>query len=70
MKTTNVIPMTRPVDDLDVMVRLCNSPKQQERRQQKRKQTRRSMRNRMMALHAVLVSAGVGMGLMAGFLIF
>lgn len=70
MKTTNVIPMTRPVDDLDVMVRLCNSPKQQERRQQKRTQTRRSMRNRMMALHAILVSAGVGMGLMAGFLIF
>lgn len=68
--STNVIPMNRSASDLDIMVNLCNSPRQQERRQQKRKQARRSMRTRTMALHALLVSAGVGMGLMAGFLIF
>lgn len=67
---TNVIPMNRPVNDMDVMVNLCNSPRQQERRQQKRQKAYRSMRSRMIALHALLVSAGVGMGLMAGILIF
>ena len=67
---TNVIPMSRPVNDMDVMVNLCNSPRQQERRQQKRQKAYRSMRSRMIALHALLVSAGVGMGLMAGILIF
>ena len=67
---TNVIPMNRPVNDVDVMVNLCNLPRQQERRQQKRQKAYRSMRTRMIALHALLVSAGVGMGLMAGILIF
>lgn len=67
---TNVIPMNRPVNDMDVMVNLCNSPRQQERRQQKRQKAYRSMRSRMIALHALLVSAGMGMGLMAGILIF
>jgi phage tail tape-measure protein len=67
---TNVIPMNRPVNDMDVMVNLCNTPRQQERRQQKRQKAYRSMRTRMIALHALLVSAGVGMGLMAGILIF
>ena len=67
---TNVIPMNRPVNDMDVMVNLCNLPRQQERRQQKRQKAYRSMRTRMIALHALLVSAGVGMGLMAGILIF
>jgi hypothetical protein len=62
--------MTRPVNDMDVMVNLCNTPRQQERRQQKRQKAYRSMRTRMIALHALLVSAGVGMGLMAGILIF
>jgi hypothetical protein len=55
---------------MDVMVNLCNTPRQQERRQQKRQKAYRSMRTRMIALHALLVSAGVGMGLMAGILIF
>ena len=67
---TNVIPMNRPLNDMDVMVNLCNLPRQQERRQQKRQKAYRSMRTRMIALHALLVSAGVGMGLMAGILIF
>ena len=67
---TNVIPMNRPVNDMDVMVNLCNTPRQQERRQQKRQKAYRSMRSRMIALHALLVSAGVGMGLTAGILIF
>lgn len=67
---TNVIPMNRPVNDMDVMVNLCNTPRQQERRQQKRQKAYRSMRSRMIALHALLVSAGMGMGLMAGILIF
>ena len=67
---TNVIPMNRPVNVMDVMVNLCNTPRQQQRRQEKRIKHRRSMRTRMIALHALLVSAGVGMGLMAGILIF
>ena len=33
---TNVIPMNRPVNDMDVMVNLCNTPRQQQRRQEKR----------------------------------
>lgn len=70
MTPTNVIPMSRPVNDMDVMVNLCNTPRQQERRQQKRQKAYRSMRTRMIALHALLVSAGVGMGLVAGILIF
>lgn len=67
---TNVIPMNRSADDLERMMRLCNTPRQQERRQQKRQKSYRSMRTRMIALHALLVSAGMGMGLMAGILIF
>lgn len=71
MTTNNIVPIKRPIiNDMDVMVRLCNSPRQQERRQQKRIKHRRSMRARIMALYALLVSAGVGMGLMAGILIF
>jgi phage tail tape-measure protein len=70
MTNNNVIAMNRPINDMDVMVNLCNTPRQQQRRQAKRIKHRRSMRTRMMALHASLVSAGVGMGLMAGILIF
>ena len=67
---TNVIPMNRPLDDMDVMVNLCNTPRQQERRQQKRQKAYRSMRTRMMALHASLVSAGAALGLVVGIVAF
>lgn len=67
---TNVIPMNRPVNDMDVMVNLCNTPRQQERRQQKRQKACRSMRTRMIALHASLVSAGAALGLVVGIVAF
>lgn len=67
---TNVIPMNRPVNDMDVMVNLCNTPRQQQRRQEKRIKHRRSMRTRMMALHASLVSAGAALGLLVGIVAF
>ena len=67
---TNVIPMNRPVNDMDVMVNLCNTPRQQERRQQKRQKAYRSMRTRMIALHASLVSAGAALGLVVGIVAF
>lgn len=67
---TNVIPMSRPVNDMDVMVNLCNSPRQQQRRQEKRIKHRRSVRVRMMALHASLVSAGAALGLLVGIVAF
>ena len=67
---TNVIPMNRPVNDMDVMVNLCNTPRQQERRQQKRQKAYRSMRTRMMALHASLLSAGAALGLVVGIVAF
>ena len=67
---TNVIHMNRPVNDMDVMVNLCNTPRQQERRQQKRQKACRSMRTRMIALHASLVSAGAALGLVVGIVAF
>lgn len=70
MTNNNVIAMNRPINDMDVMVRLCNSPRQQQRRQAKRIQHRRSMRTRMMALHASLVSAGAVLGLVVGIVAF
>lgn len=63
---TNVIPMNRPVNDMDVMVNLCNTPRQQQRRQAKRIK----QRIRMMALHASLVSAGAALGLLVGIVAF
>ena len=68
--TNNVIAMNRPLNDMDVMVNLCNTPSQQQRRQEKRIKHRRSMRTRMMALHASLVSAGAALGLVVGIAIF
>ena len=68
--TNNVIAMNRPLNDMDVMVNLCNSPRQQQRRQEKRIKHRRSMRTRMMALHALLVSAGAALGLVVGIVAF
>lgn len=68
---TNVISMNnRPLNDMDVMVNLCNTPRQQQRRQEKRIKHRRSMRTRMMALHASLVSAGAVLGLLVGIVAF
>lgn len=68
--TNNVIAMNRPMNDMNVMVNLCNTPRQQQRRQEKRVKHRRSMRIRMMALHAFLVSAGATLGLVVGIVAF
>lgn len=68
--TNNVIAMNRPLNDMDVMVNLCNTPRQQQRRQAKRIKHRRSMRTRMMALHTSLVSAGAVLGLVVGIVAF
>ena len=68
--TNNVIAMNRPLNDMDVMVNLCNTPRQQQRRQAKRIKHRRSMRIRMMALHTSLVSAGAILGLVVGVVAF
>ena len=68
--TNNVIAMNRPLNDMDVMVNLCNTPRQQQRRQEKRIKRRRSMRTRMIALHASLVSAGAALGLLVGIVAF
>lgn len=70
MSTTKIIPLSRPTDDLDVMVRLCNSPRQQERRQAKRKQNRRTQRLRTAVFYAACVAAGGILGLLVGSLIF
>lgn len=67
----NVVSMnSRPMNDMDVMVNFCNSPRQQQRRQQKRIRHRRSVRVRMMALYAVLIGAGAVLGLVVGIVAF
>lgn len=67
---TNVIPMNRSDYDLERMMRLCNTPKQQERRQAKRKQTRRASCIRQTALHTFLVALGGILGFAVGVLLF
>lgn len=70
MTPTNIIPMNRSDYDLERMMRLCNTPKQQERRQAKRTRSRRSAFARMTALHTFLVAAGAILGFVAGAYIF
>lgn len=67
---TNVIPMNRSDYDLERMMRLCNTPKQQERRQAKRKQTRRASCIRQTALHTFLFAVGGILGFAVGVFLF
>lgn len=67
---TNVIPMNRSDYDLERMMRLCNTPKQQERRQAKRKQTRRASCIRQTALHTFLFVVGGILGFAVGVFLF
>lgn len=64
--TTNIIPMTRPLDDMDAMVRLCQTKQQAQRRAEKR----RKAKHKLTALYASLVSVGAVFGFVLGVVIF
>lgn len=70
MTPTNIIPMNRSDYELERMMRLCNTPKQQERRQAKRKQSRRASCIRQSALHTFLVALGGILGFAVGVFLF
>ena len=70
MTPTNIIPMNRSAYDPELMMRLCNTPKQQERRQAKRKQSRRASCIRQSALHTFLVAVGGILGFAVGVFLF
>lgn len=66
----NIIPIPRrPLNDMDVMVRLCNSPAQQIRRMEKREAARRERMKSQAAATAALLSVGAVFGLVLGLMI-
>lgn len=66
----NIVPMQRrPVNDMDVMVRLCNSPAQQLRRMEKREAARKERMRTQATVTAALLSVGTVFGLVLGLMI-
>lgn len=59
----NIIPMQRrPINDMDVMVRLCSSPAQQRRRMERRKSLHRKHIRTQVFTSIVFLSIGTALG--------
>lgn len=66
----NIIPIPqRPMNDMDMMVRLCNSPTQQRRRMEKREAARREHMKTQATITAALLSVGTVLGFLLGIMI-
>lgn len=66
----NIIPIPqRPMNDMDMMVRLCNSPTQQRRRMEKREAARREHMKAQATITAALLSVGTVAGFILGLML-
>lgn len=66
----NIIPLSkRSANDMDAMVRLCNSPAQQLRRMEKREAARREHMKAQATITAALLSVGTVAGFILGLML-